>query len=101
MKDAIGNRIQKGDLVHWAIDAMVKERGVIANVFDVIEPRVEAADGTMPSSPMLILQLAIPVMLDPRNPRGEVTLSQFTCVRDPRSQAIAERLIEGVTERPQ
>lgn len=100
MRDKLGSRITEGNLLHWQLPRDIIEGGLIFFVVRVSEPKLAVAGGD-PPSPMLSLQLDIPISVE----RGkEATLAQFMRVVDPRQEAAIEKLTatgDGTITRPQ
>lgn len=88
MRDAIGNRLTKGNVVLW------KSKDLMMQVVDVIEPKVEVI-GQPKQPPALVLQILIPVNVEPgrRSQMDDVMLGDFLRVVDPQAEAALESVI--------
>lgn len=92
MRDAIGNKISEGDLVKWALTLDLASQ-LVWTVSRVSDGGVATPDG--PTPPIIQLTITLPITTqDSAEPRMEA----FVCVRNPRSEAILDRLTGGAKQ---
>lgn len=92
MRDAIDNKISKGDLVEWRIPKGT--RATIVRVLEVRDGGLSVISGSERgvSKPMLTIQLQFPV--DGVEPGKEAQLFEFLRVVDPSSDALVEGMLK-------
>lgn len=100
MRDALGNKITEGNLIHWRLPRDIAEGGLVFRVVRVLEPKLAVVGGE-PPQPVLSLQLDIPINAEKGR---EPALAQFMRIVDPRQEAALEALTakgDGTIQRPQ
>jgi len=94
MRDALGNKLQKGQLVHWRPNEAIAHGGIIAHVMDVIEPNITAIDGGKSGRRIVLLQIAIDVTVPPQAKNDDVVYAEVMRVVDPASEAALDRVMQ-------
>lgn len=90
MKDAIGNKVNKGDMIAWAIPEGLRQ--VIAVVGQVSDGGLSMGSTKEVSQPSVTIVIDIPIT--GVEPGREPQLHEFMRVVDPRQEAI----IKGMTQ---
>lgn len=90
MKDAIGNKVRKGDMIAWAIPEGLRQ--VIAVVGQVSDGGLSMGSTDQVSQPSITIVIDIPITGVKAG--HEATLHEFMRVVDPRGEVI----IEGLTQ---
>jgi hypothetical protein len=107
MKDVLGNRLEPGNLVLWHLSEWAKQRGLVAEVSAISEPKIVGRDGAPDAAPHLVLRIVVPVTVGPRGdepvgPRGdEPQLPDFIRLVSPAQQALVEGMVVEIPGRKQ
>ena len=84
MRDAVGNRIEKGQVV------LMRSTGLIYKVIDVIESSISLVGSRTKSPARLVLEINIPIPTDNLRPEEEPQLADIFRIVDPQQEAILE-----------
>ena len=90
MRDMLGNRLEAGNVVYW------KEKDIIVQVLDVIEPKL-TVPGQPPQQPAILLKFAIGV--NPSREAGpveDVMIPTLLRVVDPTAEALLDKALAGM-----
>jgi hypothetical protein len=95
MRDAINNAIKEGDLLTWDLSTMMKQGGssIIVRAQRVHDGGLSLAATGDTTPPVLTVLIDIPI--SGVKPGSEAHLSDFLCVRDPRSEQLLDKLTGG------
>jgi hypothetical protein len=91
MKDMVGNTIREGDLLAWSLPD--KLTNIIVRAQRVHDGGLSMGSGGDLTPPILTVIIDIPVS-DVRK-GDEARLADFVCVRDPRSEALLDKVTGG------
>lgn len=96
MRDMLGNRLEKGSLVRWDVSGVVRDMGgaVIAHVVDIVESQIAGADGAVPNSASVVLQVVIHMNVPPNLPKDRLQIAQLMRVVDPASETAVDRVLD-------
>lgn len=93
MKDCLGNTISDKSLLCWHPDPEQVRRGLVCQAVHVTDGGIAMGDSRETTPPMLIIQIAIPVSMDPRAANREPVLGEFMCVVNPQAEAAIDRML--------
>lgn len=94
MKDALGNKLDKGHMVLWRLSEETKLQGLVCFVADVKEPTLSDAGGRTVGEYALIIQVPVPVTPAPNG--KEPFLGDFVRIVNPAQEAAIDNLMEKV-----
>ena len=95
MRDAIGNKLEKGQWVHWRIEPFLRETGIVCVVADVAEGTMRDERGRPLREPTITLHVTIPLDATKLRPGEEIQLPQIMRVVSPKSDAVVDSLLGG------
>ena len=95
MRDAIGNKLEKGQWVHWRIESFLRETGIVCVVADVAEGTMRDERGRPLREPTITLHVTIPLDATKLRPGEEAQLPQIMRVVNPKSDTIVDSLLAG------